>query len=70
MPYGMFKGEVIGNLEDDYLCTIVKQWKGGFLAKNAGQKPFTPPDEIYLEAKRILKDRGYNTKGVEPVKET
>ncbi len=66
--FGKYKNTDFENIPEPYLCWICAAFKGGFKAQHAGQKPFTPTDRDFLEARKILDERGYNTKGVWPVK--
>jgi len=67
--FGTHKGKHFEDVPEEYLCWICAAWKGGIKAKHAGEKPFKPSDQAYEEARRILKERGYNTKGIWPTKE-
>jgi hypothetical protein len=67
--FGMYFNIDYEQVPDDYLCWICACYKGGVKAKHAGEKAWDKiPEEDYLEARRILKERGYNTKGVWPHK--
>ncbi len=67
--FGKYRNTEFERVPEDYLCWICASFKGGFKAKHAGEAPFSPPMEDFIEARRILDERGYNTKGVWPVKE-
>lgn len=67
--FGRYKGTNIEEIPEEYLCWICAAFKSGIKAKHAGEKPFEPPERDYIEAKRVLKERGYDTKGIWPTKE-
>jgi len=69
ITFGTHKGKQFEEVPEEYLCWICAAWKGGTKAKHAGEKPFKPSDTAYLEARRILKERDYDTKGIWPVRE-
>lgn len=69
IPFGAHKGKQFEDVPEEYLCWICAAWKGGTKAKHAGEKPYRPLDWVYAEAKRILKERGYDTKGIWPTKD-
>lgn len=65
--FGIHRDKEFEDIPENYLCWICAAHKGGTLAKSPGQAPFRPPERDFLEARRILKSRGYNTKGIWPV---
>lgn len=67
--FGKYRDVPFEEIPEDYLCWICAAYKGGVPAKHAGEKSYNPPEKDFLEARRILKERGYNTKGIWPVKE-
>lgn len=69
--FGMHKDKTdFENIPDDYLCWMCAAYKGGVKAVHAGEKAWDfVPVKDYLQAREILKERGYNTKGVWPKKE-
>lgn len=69
IPFGQYRGKEIQELPEQYLCWICKKHKGGFKARYVGEVQFKISEEVFLEARGILKALGYNTKGIEPVKE-
>lgn len=71
MPFGKFKDFHVIALPSSYLCWIVKTYKGGFRAQHAGQfdKNIEKiPEDVFVAAKKTLDERGYNTKGLVPIK--
>ncbi len=70
LSFGRYYHSQIEEIPEDYLCWICAHYKSGGKAKYAGEKPWNQiPEKEYLEARRILKERGYNTKGIWPTKE-
>jgi rubredoxin len=70
ITFGTHNGKRFEDVPEKYLCWICAAWKGGTKATVAGKTPFKPSDSAYLEAKRILKIKGYDTKGIWPTKES
>jgi hypothetical protein len=69
ISFGKYRGQSINTLPEIYLCWMCATYKGGYKAKHAGEKPWDDISEgEYLEARRVLKDKGYDTKGVMPIK--
>ena len=69
MPFGVHKGSQVIVLPSDYLIWIVRTFKGGFKAKSAGKPDLIKiPDSVFMAARYALQERGYNTKGLIPVK--
>lgn len=66
ITFGKYKGQSFDEIPEDYLCWICAAYKGGIPAKHAGEKGYKPSEQAFLEARRILKERGYNTKGIWP----
>jgi hypothetical protein len=66
LSFGIYSNMHFEEVPEEYLCWICAAWKGGVPSKHAGVKPFSPPERDFIEARRILKDRGYDTKGIWP----
>ncbi|HQP59377.1 MAG TPA: DUF3820 family protein [Petrotogaceae bacterium] len=69
IPFGKYRGQEIKTLPEDYLCWIVKKYKGGFKVRYVGEVQYKIGENVFLEARGKLKELGYNTKGIEPVKD-
>ncbi|OPY83268.1 MAG: hypothetical protein A4E65_00653 [Syntrophorhabdus sp. PtaU1.Bin153] len=69
VSFGKYRGVSFEDVPEDYLCWICAAFKGGIPAKHAGEKPFTPPEGDFIEARKVLVSRGYNVKGIWPEKE-
>jgi uncharacterized protein (DUF3820 family) len=63
MPFGKYKDREILGLDSTYLIWIVKKNRGDFLSKEIGGDKFKISDDIAIEARKILKARGYEFKG-------
>lgn len=68
ISFGIHKGSTYEEAPEDYLCWICAAWKGGSPAKHAGERLYRPSDEAFYEARRILKERGYDIRPMWPVK--
>lgn len=67
--FGQYWNTEYDQIPDDYLCWICACYKGGIKSNHAGEKPWDKiPEKDYVEARRILQLKGYNTKGVWPRK--
>jgi hypothetical protein len=69
ITFGAHRGKQFEDIPEEYLCWICAAFKGGIKAKHAGEKPYEPPERDYIEARRVLKARGYNCKGIWPERE-
>jgi hypothetical protein len=69
LSFGKYRNESFEDIPEEYLCWICAAFKGGIQSKHAGEKSYEPPERDYAEARRILKERGYNCKGIWPVRE-
>jgi hypothetical protein len=69
VSFGKYRGQPFEDIPEEYLCWICASFKGGIKAKHAGEKPFQAPEADFIQARLILRGRGYNTKGIWPEKE-
>ncbi len=70
LSFGKYRSVVLSNIPDDYLCWVCACFKGGTKAHHAGEQVWRNiPEDEYVAVRDELKRRGYNTKGLWPVKE-
>ena len=69
VSFGAHKGERFEDVPESYLAWIIKAYKGGFKVSHPGEVKFCPPERDFLEARRVLDARGWNTRGIDPVKD-
>ncbi len=69
LSFGIYEGVSLHHVPSEYLCWVCAAFKGGVKPKFIGDKPFSPPEEDFVKAKKELNNRGYNTKGVWPKKD-
>jgi uncharacterized protein (DUF3820 family) len=59
ISFGRHQGKDLRNIEDKYLIWLVKKDRGDYLSDTVGGSKFKIPEEISLEARKILKEKGY-----------